>query len=54
MPGDIDMDLLGRYMGFRGMAEPEELASMFSLVASDESVNIHGAVLSSDRGMTAG
>jgi hypothetical protein len=36
------------------MAEPEELASMFSLVASDESVNIHGAVLSSDRGMTAG
>jgi len=54
MPGDIDMDLLGRYMGFRGMAEPEELASMFSLVACDESVNIHGAVLSSDRGMTAG
>lgn len=54
MPADIDMSLLGRYMGFRGMAEPEELASMFSLVACEESVNIHGAVLSSDRGMTAG
>jgi NAD(P)-dependent dehydrogenase (short-subunit alcohol dehydrogenase family) len=54
MPADIDMDLVSRYFGFRGMGSPEDIATLFALVASDEGRNIHGAVLSSDLGMTSG
>jgi NAD(P)-dependent dehydrogenase (short-subunit alcohol dehydrogenase family) len=54
MPADVDWDLVMRYSGFRGMGSADDIASLFSLVASDESANIHGAVLSSDRGITAG
>lgn len=54
MPGDVDMDLIGRYMGFRGMGEPDDIAMLLAFVASDDGVNIHGAILSSDRGITPG
>ena len=53
MPGDVDMDLMAPLMGHRGMGVPEDIAVLFALVASDEAVNIHGAVFSSDRGLTA-
>jgi NAD(P)-dependent dehydrogenase (short-subunit alcohol dehydrogenase family) len=54
MPPDVDFDLVMRYSGFRGMGTADDIASLFSLVASSEGSNIHGAVLSSDRGITAG
>jgi meso-butanediol dehydrogenase / (S,S)-butanediol dehydrogenase / diacetyl reductase len=54
MPADVDFDLVGRYMGFRGMGSPDDIAVLFALVASDEGRNIHGAVLSSDLGLTTG
>ena len=54
LPGDVDFDLMGRYTGFRGQGTPEDIAALFAFVASDEAVNIHGAILSSDRGVTAG
>lgn len=54
MPADVDLDLLGRYMGFRGMGTPDDIAVLFALVASDEGRNIHGAILSSDLGLTTG
>jgi len=52
IPSDIDFDLLSRYMGFRGAGSPDDIADLVSLVAS--STNIHGSVLTADRGVTAG
>jgi meso-butanediol dehydrogenase/(S,S)-butanediol dehydrogenase/diacetyl reductase len=54
MPSDIDFDLMSRYMGLRGMGQPDDIAGLFAFVASDEGRNIHGAVLSSDHGITTG
>src|SRR3954452_23237591 len=53
MPDDIDFTLMAPYIGFRGMAEADEIAGLFSFVASDEARSIHGAVLSADNGLTA-
>jgi NAD(P)-dependent dehydrogenase (short-subunit alcohol dehydrogenase family) len=54
MPSDVDFDLVGRYMGFRGLAQPEDIANLFAFLCSDEARNIHGSIVSSDGGMTAG
>jgi meso-butanediol dehydrogenase/(S,S)-butanediol dehydrogenase/diacetyl reductase len=54
MPPDIDWDLMGRYISPRGGAAPEVIASLFAFLASDEASNMHGAIVSSDHGMTAG
>ena len=54
MPPDVDWNLVGRYTGQREMATPEDIASLFAYVASDEARNIHGAILSCDGGLTAG
>ena len=54
IPPDVDYELMARYTGFRDMAPPEEIAALFAFVASDEANGVHGAILSSDRGVTAG
>jgi len=54
MPMDVDWDLVGRYTGHRDMAKPEDIANLFAFLASDEARNIHGAIVSSDGGLTAG
>jgi NAD(P)-dependent dehydrogenase (short-subunit alcohol dehydrogenase family) len=54
IPDNIETDLLMRYFPLRGSAEPEDVAALFAFVASDEGRNIHGAILSTDGGMTAG
>lgn len=54
MPADVDFSLVGRYMGFRGLAKPEHIANLFAFVASDEGANVHGAILSCDGGLTTG
>ena len=54
MPSDVDWDLVMRYTGARGMADPADMANLFAFLASDEARNIHGTVVSSDGGMTAG
>lgn len=54
VPDDVDYELMGRYTGFRGMADPEDIASVFAFVASDEARAIHGAILSADNGLTTG
>jgi meso-butanediol dehydrogenase/(S,S)-butanediol dehydrogenase/diacetyl reductase len=54
MPSDVDWDLVMRYSGARGMATPEDISSLFAFLASDEAKNIHGTVVSTDGGMTAG
>jgi meso-butanediol dehydrogenase/(S,S)-butanediol dehydrogenase/diacetyl reductase len=54
IPEDLDFELMARYTGFRSMGSAEDIAAMFALVASDEGCSIHGAILSVDRGITAG
>jgi NAD(P)-dependent dehydrogenase (short-subunit alcohol dehydrogenase family) len=54
MPEDVDWDLVGRYTSPRGFAKPEDIAALFCFLASDEAKNIHGAIVSSDNGITAG
>jgi len=54
MPADVDFDLVMRYTGARGMANPDDIANLFAFLASEEARNIHGTVVSSDGGMTAG
>ena len=54
MPADVDWDLVMRYTGHRPMAQPEEIANVFAFLVSDEARNIHGTIVSSDGGLTAG
>ena len=54
MPEDLDFSLMQPYIGFRGMADPAELANVIAFVASDEASRIHGAIISVDGGLTAG
>jgi NAD(P)-dependent dehydrogenase (short-subunit alcohol dehydrogenase family) len=54
IPADVDFGLMARYTGFRAMGHPDDVAALFALVASDEGANIHGAILSTDAGITAG
>jgi NAD(P)-dependent dehydrogenase (short-subunit alcohol dehydrogenase family) len=54
MPEDADSELVHAYTGFRGLGKPDDIAGLFAFVASDDGKNIHGAILSSDRGITAG
>ena len=54
IPPDIDFELMAPYMGFRGMAEAEDIASMFAYLASDEARSVHGSIHSVDNGLTAG
>jgi meso-butanediol dehydrogenase/(S,S)-butanediol dehydrogenase/diacetyl reductase len=52
-PNDVDIDLATRMAGLRGMAEPEEIAALFSFLASDEARSVTGAVYTLDNGLTA-
>jgi meso-butanediol dehydrogenase/(S,S)-butanediol dehydrogenase/diacetyl reductase len=54
IPQGVDVDLMKRFDPVRGVGEPEDVASLFAYVASDEARTIHGAVLSVDNGMTVG
>jgi len=51
-PSDMDADLAGRMAGFRGLAEPEEVAALFSFLASDDARSVTGAVYTIDNGLT--
>jgi len=54
IPSDIDFELMAPYSGYRGMGEAEDIANLFAWMASDEAANMHGSIVSSDRGVTAG
>lgn len=51
-PDEVDMDLLTRLGGYRGSTEPDEVASLFAFLASDEARSITGAVYTIDNGLT--
>jgi meso-butanediol dehydrogenase / (S,S)-butanediol dehydrogenase / diacetyl reductase len=54
IPADIDPQLMFMYSGFRGMNDASEVGALFAFLASDECEGIHGAIVSADRGVTAG
>lgn len=54
MPADIDFELMRPYLGFRGQGEAEEIADLVAFLAAPGAVGMHGAVVSVDRGLTAG
>lgn len=54
IPADVDFELMAPYSGYRGMGEAEDIANLFAFMASDEASNMHGSIVSSDRGVTAG
>ncbi len=54
MPDDLDYALMQRYIGFRPMADPTEVANVIAFVASDEASRMHGAIVTVDGGLTAG
>lgn len=54
IPADVDLDLVMRYAGYRGMGQPEDIAGLFAFITSTDGKNIHGTILSSDLGLAAG
>lgn len=54
MPPDVDYSLMKRYTGLRGMVEVDDVAEMIAFLASDAARSYHGAIISIDRGITAG
>jgi NAD(P)-dependent dehydrogenase (short-subunit alcohol dehydrogenase family) len=54
VPEGVDYELMAPYTGYRGMGEAEDIANLFAFLASDEASNMHGSIVSSDRGVTAG
>jgi NAD(P)-dependent dehydrogenase (short-subunit alcohol dehydrogenase family) len=50
-PPEMDWKLVQRYMGWRGMSEPQEIAAAIAWLASPEARLVHGAVLSIDGGI---
>lgn len=51
-PPDMDPDLSGRMAGWRGLAEPGDVAALFAYLASDEARAVTGAVYTIDNGIT--
>ena len=53
LPDDADFKLLAKIMSPLGYARPDELASLFAYVASDEARYMTGAIVTMDGGLTA-
>lgn len=51
-PDGMEVPLMEKMMTPRGMAEPEQLASLFAYIASDEAAYMTGAIVSMDAGLT--
>ena len=54
IPEGADMELVRRYIGFRGMAHPSQVAEVVAFLMSDTALRVHGAVIPIDGGLTVG
>ena len=54
MPEGVDVELIKRFSGLRGLVEVEDVAEVFAMLASPAGRGYHGAVISIDAGITAG
>jgi NAD(P)-dependent dehydrogenase (short-subunit alcohol dehydrogenase family) len=54
MPPDVDYSLMKRYTPLRGLVEVDDVADMIAFLASDAGRGYHGAIITIDRGITAG
>jgi meso-butanediol dehydrogenase / (S,S)-butanediol dehydrogenase / diacetyl reductase len=52
-PEGMNWKLARRYMGHRGLCEPEEIAAAIAYLASDEARFVHGSILAIDGGISA-
>jgi meso-butanediol dehydrogenase / (S,S)-butanediol dehydrogenase / diacetyl reductase len=52
--GEIDPELMQRYVGFRGTSQPAEIAELILYLASERACSVHGACFSIDNGISAG
>jgi NAD(P)-dependent dehydrogenase (short-subunit alcohol dehydrogenase family) len=52
-PADMDSELSTRMAGLRGLAEPDEVAALFSFLASGDARSVTGAIYTIDNGLTA-
>ncbi len=50
---DADYAIMAPYIGIRPPSQPEQIASLFAFLASDEADNVHGSIVSADGGLTA-
>lgn len=53
IPEDVDWKLVQRFMGQRGLCEPEEISAAICFLASDDARFTHGAILSVDGGLAS-
>ncbi len=54
MPEGVDLGLIKRFNGMRGMVEVDDVAEMIAHLASDAGRAFHGTCVTMDRGITAG
>jgi NAD(P)-dependent dehydrogenase (short-subunit alcohol dehydrogenase family) len=54
MPADVNYDLIKRFSGLRGLVEVDDVAELIAFLASDAARGYHGAIISIDKGITAG
>ena len=54
IPETIDLSLMQRYSGIRGLIEVEDVANVIAFLASPAARSFHGACISVDKGITAG
>lgn len=53
-PEGFDRELVKRYTPLRGLVEVDDVADMVTFLASDAAQGYHGAIISIDKGITAG
>lgn len=54
MPEGVNYELIKRFSGLRGMVEVDDVAELIAFLSSSAARGYHGAVLSIDKGITAG
>ncbi|MEZ5737047.1 MAG: SDR family NAD(P)-dependent oxidoreductase [Novosphingobium sp.] len=54
MPENVEMDLIQRFSGLRGLVEVDDVADVICMLASDAGRGFHGSCVTIDAGITAG